>query len=157
MTRPQNPLARPATKDDADEIVRLAALMYESMQMDATGEPWRELALSAFATRLGVDAFAYVVENPDAPGRLVASGAATLSQRLPSPRNTVALVGYIQWVATDPPYRRRGYARDVLLGLLDWLKLRGAVSVELHATDVAAPLYRSLGFSVSAQGLRLFL
>ena len=74
MTRPQNPLARPATKDDAGEIVRLATLMYESMQIDATGLCWRENAFNALETRLGVDAYAYVVENPEAPGRLVASG-----------------------------------------------------------------------------------
>jgi ribosomal protein S18 acetylase RimI-like enzyme len=79
---------------------------------------------------------------------LAASGAGTISTRLPSPNNPTARVGYIQWVATDPDARRRGHAREVMAALLDWYDERQVVVVELHATTDGEPLYRSLGFGV---------
>ena len=44
---------RPATIEDAGEVVRLATLMYEAMGLDATGMAWRRAAVTAMARRPG--------------------------------------------------------------------------------------------------------
>jgi ribosomal protein S18 acetylase RimI-like enzyme len=109
-------------------------------------EQWRRAAYENFASRLGEDLQVAVVEHPDG-SRLVASGAAVLLRRLPSPWNKSGHVGHIQWVATAPDMRRRGMATAVMRLLLDWCIEREASSVELHATPDGEPVYRLLGFS----------
>jgi GNAT superfamily N-acetyltransferase len=136
---------RVATPDDAREVVRLAAVMYASMGLDVADPEWLRRAEESFRTRLGRDLAAFVVDHPDREG-LAASGAGTISTRLPSPNNLTARVGYIQWVATDSDVRRRGFAREVMEALLDWYDEQRVVVVELHATVDGEPLYRELGF-----------
>jgi ribosomal protein S18 acetylase RimI-like enzyme len=119
--------------------------MYASMGL-VTDRDWMTHAAAAFAQRAGEDLVAFVVDRPgDEPG-LVASGVGMISPRLPSPNNPEGRVGYIQWVATETAFRRRGLARQVLLGLLQWFDERGVPVIELHATTDGEPLYRSLGF-----------
>ena len=100
---------RPATIEDAGEVVRLAALMYEAMGLDATGTAWQRAAVTAMASRLGEDAAVFVADDPGTPGRLAATGAGVIATRLPGPANPAATVGYIQWVSTDPRWRRRAW------------------------------------------------
>jgi GNAT superfamily N-acetyltransferase len=138
---------RPATDQDSGEILRLASLMYEAMGVDAGDEPWRVAAARALSQRLGHDAAVFVVDDPVASGRLAACGAASIATRLPGPANPDARVGYIQWISTDPIWRRRGMARAVTESLIAWLREQGVRSVELHATGDGVALYRSLGFA----------
>ncbi|HVM41192.1 MAG TPA: GNAT family N-acetyltransferase, partial [Acidimicrobiia bacterium] len=137
--------ARPATSDDIPEVVRMGALMFESMGQ-AVGGPWREVAEAALAERLGDTCAAFVVDDPGVPGRVVASAAVSLHDRLPSPSNPTGCWGYVQYVATDPGHRRRGHARAVMEAVLAWLDERGVTAAELHATPEGAGLYTSLGF-----------
>jgi GNAT superfamily N-acetyltransferase len=137
--------ARPATTDDVDEVVRLAGVMYASMGHDVTDPAWIAAAHDAFATRLGDDLGVFVVDAPARPG-LAASGAGTISARLPAPNNVSARTGYIQWIATDEDARRKGHGRAVMQALLDWFDERGVPVLELHATADGEPLYRELGF-----------
>jgi GNAT superfamily N-acetyltransferase len=138
--------ARPATADDVDEVVRLAGVMYASMGHDITQPEWIAAARDAFTSRLGGDLAVFVVDAPDRAG-LAASGAGTISTRLPAPNNVSARVGYIQWVATDEDARRQGHGGAVMTALLDWYAEQHVPVVELHATPDGEPLYRELGFS----------
>ena len=149
---------RPATMEDAGEVVRLAALMYEAMGLDATGTVWRRAAVTAMAGRLGEDAMVFVADDPGTPGRLAATGAGVIATRLPGPANPAATVGYIQWVSTDPRWRRRGLARLITSTLITWFRDRDVRAIELHATPEGAGLYRSLGFGPGDNpGLRIRL
>ena len=149
---------RPATADDTPEVIRLAALMYEAMGQEATGAAWRQAAATALGSRLGRDAMVFVADDPGSVGRLAATGAGTIATRLPSPANPAASVGYIQWVCTDPRWRRQGLARLITSALIAWFRERDVRAVELHATAHGAGLYRSLGFGPgSSPGLRMFL
>ena len=136
---------RPATTDDVGEVVRLAGVMYASMGHDVTDPNWIAAAGDAFASRLGDDLAVFVVDAPDRSG-LAASGAGTISTRLPAPNNVSARTGYIQWVATDDDARRQGHAREIMQALLEWFTARDVRVVELHATTAGEPLYRELGF-----------
>jgi GNAT superfamily N-acetyltransferase len=143
--------------DDAGEVTRLAELMYRSLGVtrDEEGwERWRHSAVQAVQTRLGVDITVVVAEDPGAPGRLVACGAGTISQRLPGPAGETS-GGYIQWMSTEPAFQRRGLGRAILRALLDWFESRGVDNVELHASHDGISLYRSEGFWEGSTGVAM--
>jgi GNAT superfamily N-acetyltransferase len=139
--------ARPATAGDAAELVRLAGVMFASMGMDSTGEQWSEHGREHVRDRLGTDLAAFVVDDPQRSGLLLASAVGTVASRLPTPVNPSGLAGYVQWVCTDKAHRGQGLGRQVMTALLDWFDARGVLAVELHSTVAAEGLYESLGFS----------
>ncbi|HCU95907.1 MAG TPA: GNAT family N-acetyltransferase [Actinobacteria bacterium] len=149
---------RAAAPADTAEVIRLAALMYEAMGIDASGGPWREAARAGLAARLGADVAVFVAEEAAADGRLAAAGAGSITRRLPGPANPGGRAGYIQWVSTDPRWRRRGLACQITIALLGWFAANQVLAVELHATSQAESLYRSLGFGPGPYpGLRIRL
>lgn len=122
--------------------------MYSSMGLDASDDTWRESATKLLAEQLGGnEVVVFVVDDPAQSGGLVACGAAAVIQRLPGPTTPTGRWGYVQYMATEPRYRRRGLARAVVEAILEWLEARGVRNVELHATPDGEPLYRSLGFT----------
>lgn len=139
---------RIATPDDAPELVRLAALMFATMGLDVEDPVWRANAEVDARARLGEDdVVAFVFDHPSEPGRLVASGAATIARRLPGPLNPTGRAAYVQWMSTEPDFQRRGLGRAILRALIGWLAARDVVVVDLHATSAGEPLYRSEGFA----------
>lgn len=52
-------------------------------------------------------------------------------------------------VYTEPQWRKRGLARELMLVLMQWAGERGFDRVVLHASEQARSLYTSLGFSPS--------
>ncbi len=151
-------LVRSARTDDAGEIACLAELMYRSLGLtfdDDVWTRWRASATQAVSERLGADLAVAVVEDPGAPGHLVACGAGAISSRLPSPAHASSRVGYIQWMSTEPDFRRRGLGRAVLGFLLGWFESEGVDNVELHASPHGDPLYRAEGFWEGSTGRAL--
>jgi GNAT superfamily N-acetyltransferase len=139
--------ARRATVDDIDELIRLRQVMFDSMEgvMDTTGG-WEEPCAEVFRRGLSEESVvAFVVDAPDADG-LAASGVATVAARLPGPGNLSGSYGYVQSMATDERWRRRGYGRAVFAALVEWFRDEGIAAIDLHATDDGEPLYRSFGF-----------
>jgi GNAT superfamily N-acetyltransferase len=62
-------------------------------------------------------------------------------------KNYTGKQGYVENVFTLPAYRRRGVARQLMSALLDWVRTsKACYEVELHPTQMAHPLYSSLGF-----------
>lgn len=144
---------RLAVPDDAAELVRLRALMFESMGVDALGSGWRSACLAHLRERLEDGRLlGALVEAPDGSG-LASSGVAELSRTIPSPSNPSGLCAYLSSLSTDPRWRRRGMARRVLQMILYRLEQDGVGRIELHATEDGMPLYRSVGF-VDRQGGR---
>jgi GNAT superfamily N-acetyltransferase len=139
------PTARFATADDATEVVRLACVMFTAMGNDEPDGEWKATATAQYARRVGDNVIGAVVDHPAEAGKLIASAAAVISINLPTLINVTGAYAYIQWVATDDGFRRRGCARAVMTKLLGWLDPRGG-EVALHATPTGEPLYRSLGF-----------
>ena len=66
--------------------------------------------------------------------------------------STTTAVGYghaLAWVGmvlTAPEYRGRGFARQLLTRVLEFLDARSVVRIKLDATDMGIRLYRSVGF-----------
>jgi GNAT superfamily N-acetyltransferase len=136
--------ARFATPADAAELTRLRALMLESVGA-TVDDAWRAACTAAFEAGLADGTYAAFVVDGDG-GRLAACGVASVSQRLPSMTNRTGRVGYIHSMSTDEHHRRAGHARTVFEALMAWFAEQGIVTVELHATDMGAPLYRAYGF-----------
>lgn len=57
-------------------------------------------------------------------------------------------LGWIGMVLTNAAYRRRGFARSLLLHAIEHADRLGIESLKLDATDQGQPLYESLGFRV---------
>ncbi|MEU7043357.1 GNAT family N-acetyltransferase [Streptomyces varsoviensis] len=151
---------RVARPSDAPELVRLRRLMFGDMEGEGAPGAWEadavEMAreqLSVPSPRLG----AFVVDGTDEDGRplLAACAVGSVETRLPGPRRPTGLFGFIFNVCTDPRYRGRGYARATTEALLDWFAEQGVSRVDLHASEEAEPLYRSLGFAEHSIALSL--
>ena len=138
---------RIATPDDAPELVRLAAMMFASMGLDVSDPAWLGEAERAVRERAGDDDMvAFVIDHPSKPGVLIASGAATIANRLPGPMNPSGTAAYVQWMSVEPGFQRQGHGRTVLRALIAWARDRNVGLIDLHATEAGEPLYRSEGF-----------
>lgn len=124
----------------------------------AVGQPqpagaWQSVAEESLRKRLAepdpdATLAAFVVDRPAGSG-LVACAVGTIERRLGDAGNPGGEYGYVFNVATDPAYRRRGYSRACMRGVLDWYHRRGVQKIDLKATGAGEPLYRSLGFAPS--------
>lgn len=151
-------LARRATVDDVPELIRLRRLMFESMEHGSGGDDggWQESCATYLerALRDGRSLAAYVVDAPDG-SCLAASGIGTIEERLPAPARPHGRIGHVASMSTDPRWRRHGYARSVLHGLLDWFEAEGASRADLSASEEGLGLYLSEGFLPKNPALRL--
>jgi GNAT superfamily N-acetyltransferase len=89
-------------------------------------------------------------------GRVVAGGAVVIS---PWPSHAYDLDcrrAMILNVYTEPQYRRRGIARQIMETIIAWCKQEGFARVTLHASEHGRHLYESLGF-VDSNEMRLNL
>jgi len=142
-----------------DEIVRLARQMYEELGAEPPhpgGWPaWTARATRVLAPRLEVDVRVFVVDDPRRTGRIVSCGAGTLWSRLPTPWHDDDRIGHVQWMSTDPGFRRLGHGRSILRALLGWFDSLGVEVVELNASSMGEPLYRAEGFDDARWGAPL--
>lgn len=138
-----------ATGDDVDELTRLRGVMFASMDIEVHDDV-RATVRQALLDGIDDGSFFAAVVDGDG-GRLVACGVGMVSQRVPGPGNPSGRYGYVQSMVTEEAHRGRGLARAVLEALLARFTDDGVVRVDLHATDMGAPLYRSLGFTEGAQ------
>ncbi|GAA3169456.1 MULTISPECIES: GNAT family N-acetyltransferase [Streptomyces] len=151
---------RSAVPGDAAELVRLRRSMFAAMNgRDAPG-PWERDAEAMARRRLtdSPEAFvAYVVDGAPGAGapHLAACAVGTVEERLPAPGHPTGRFGFVFTVCTDERYRGRGYARAATRALLVRFAELGVTRVDLHATDAAEPLYRSLGFAPHSTALSL--
>ncbi|MFH8485925.1 GNAT family N-acetyltransferase [Streptomyces longisporoflavus] len=149
-------VVRRATPEDAEELLRLRQVMIDSVfaARSAAGAAdsdtgWHAESIAVVRDKLADpegDFAAFVVDQPGRPGKLAALVVGTLDYRIGRAGNPRGVIGHVFSVATDPEHRRRGYARACMEVLLDWLRERGAGSVDLNASAEAEPLYASLGF-----------
>lgn len=148
-TSKPNPLVREATVADAAEIVRLGELMYNAVDIQGN-DAWRANALRQVSERLGgPDLVGWVVDADasGAPGSpLAASALVNRHPRLSPPGQSADWRAYVQWISTDPAFRRRGYARALTLRVLEYADAQGVDVVELHSSPYGRALYLDLGF-----------
>lgn len=143
-------MARTATVHDIPELVRLRSLLFDDLGGDFfkppnAGDDWREALARVLEHKLADPDCRILVVDGDTG--LAACGVGVIEQWLPGPHLGNGRIGHVFGVVTDPAYRRRGHARAIMLGLLDWFRERDVARVDLTASREAEALYRELGFS----------
>jgi GNAT superfamily N-acetyltransferase len=79
-------------------------------------------------------------------GKIVAGGAVVITPWPAHAYEPVCRRATILNMYTEPEYRRRGIARQLMQTMIDWCKEEGFARVTLHASQYGRPLYESLGF-----------
>jgi GNAT superfamily N-acetyltransferase len=138
---------RQATVEDIPALVRLRRTMFESMGYDDREQLEAADKAAAAYWRQAIPKGEFQGWLAIAPsGRAVGSGGAVIGRHPPGPGNLTGQSGYIMNVSTEPLFRRRGIARQMMQTILRWLAGQGIRHVTLHATEAGRPLYEQLGF-----------
>ncbi|MCI4350233.1 MAG: GNAT family N-acetyltransferase [Thermoplasmata archaeon] len=95
---------------------------------------------------------AYVLESRD--GAIAASGAVQFVLDHPRPGHTDRN-GYLLSMYTDPAYRHRGLASQIVRAAIRECRRRGLSRITLHASPFGRSVYRALGFERSWEMRRL--
>ncbi|MEV0281158.1 GNAT family N-acetyltransferase [Streptomyces sp. NPDC050610] len=141
---------RQAAEDDITELVRLRALLFETLGGDffnppTVGDDWRTALASVLKEQLAADDTRILVVDGDSG--LAACGIGTVDRWFPGPHSPNGRVGHVIGMVTDPAYQRRGHGRAIVRSLLDWFRERDVARVDLYASRDGEPLYRALGFT----------
>ncbi len=138
---------RLATPEDIPLLLRHRRMMWWDMgRRDETALDLADQAASEyFAQAVPAGSYrGYIAVNSDGKaiagaGIVISDWPSLLGQRLP--KRAMILNVYV-----EPPYRRRGIARALMLTMIAWCRENGFVNVALHASDEGRKLYEQLGF-----------
>jgi len=139
---------REARPEDLAIILHHRRSMFRDMGEGTVGEldrmveaarPWTAQALASGSYRhwLAIDG----------AGRAAGGGGVLLSPWPANPHDPCTERAVILNVYTEPNFRRRGVARQVMQAILAWAKARGLRGVNLHASSEGHDLYEALGFA----------
>jgi GNAT superfamily N-acetyltransferase len=140
---------RQASATDIPEILRQRRRMYEDMHSNdsATLASMAELSSHYLQTAIPGGSFrAWLASDPE---RVVAGGAVIITPWPAHPYDLECRRATILNVYTDPAYRRRGIARQIMQTMITWCRQEGFARVTLHASEDGRHLYESLGFEPS--------
>ena len=85
----------------------------------------------------------------DGSGRVAGGGGVLLCPWPANPKDPCTKRAVILNVYTEPEFRNRGIARQIMHTILAWVKERGLRAVNLHASDEGRHLYETLGFEAT--------
>ena len=147
---------REAFTADIPEILRQRCGMYEDMGSKDPAALTAMAKLSAdYLSRAMADGSfrAWLACDGD---RVVGGGAVIITPWLAHPYDLECRRATILNVYTNPEYRLRGLAREIMQTMIDWCRREGFARVTLHASEDGRHLYESLGFE-SSNEMRLKL
>lgn len=138
--------------DEYETAIELRAEMsrdpHETLPWDEANPDWREAFREFFTSRqaLGRAQLFLAYDGAEAIGMCITYIAEHY-------RSAVLgrVYAMLHGVFVKPAYRRRGIARALTEAAVAWAKERNCYSVRLHASDMARPLYLSLGFEPTSE------
>ncbi|MGP8078615.1 MAG: GNAT family N-acetyltransferase [Thermoplasmata archaeon] len=149
---------RRATLDDLDLLVAHRHKMWLDIggrlrsQLDRADPVYRRWVRRELLAR---HAFGFVVEARD--GRPAGSGVIWLVPSQPRPgRLGRRRMPYVMSMYTEPEFRGRGVATQIVRAQVRWARERGYARIFLHASERGRPIYARLGF-VPGNEMRLDL
>ena len=158
-----------ATIHDADLIARHRVRMFQDMGLVPQHLFHAFLAKVRDHIRDGIARGEYVgwlIAEPADEQKIIAGAGVALRELPPIPIPSgkggaiqiyTGQQALIVNVYTEPEWRRRGYARQLLETIVAWCRERAINSVVLHASDDGRALYEKLGFfSTSEMRLKNF-
>ena len=147
---------RPALVSDAAVIAHHRVAMFRDMGQVPTDELGSQLlsaSTSALAAHLSEGTYlGYLAVGADQ--NVIAGAGVHIRPQLPrisqdgtyvATRSAPLLVN----VYTEPQWRRRGIARELVVALMRWASGEGVDQMVLHASDAGRALYASLGFAAT--------
>ena len=88
-------------------------------------------------------------------GKVIGCASMSFMWIMPTFSHPTGRRAYLMNVYTRSEYRRQGIARKMVNMLIDETWKRGATEISLDATTMGRPLYESLGFTNSTEGMVL--
>jgi len=152
---------REAGPGDVEVILHQRRSMFRDMgegtveeldRMVEVARPWLTRALGDGSYRhwLAIDGGVARAPSPaSSSGRVAGGGGVLLSPWPANPHDPCTERAVILNVYTEPEFRRRGVARQVMAAILAWVKAYGLRAVNLHASDEGRHLYENLGFEAT--------
>ncbi|HEY6924964.1 MAG TPA: GNAT family N-acetyltransferase [Steroidobacteraceae bacterium] len=147
---------RPAAVSDAAVIAGHRVAMFRDMGQVPTEELGAQLLIastSAIAALLREGSYVGYLAVADDQHVIGGAGVHVRSQlpRISSDATYVATrpVPLMVNVYTEPRWRRRGVARQLVVMLMRWAAEQGVDQMVLHASDAGRALYASLGFAAT--------
>jgi GNAT superfamily N-acetyltransferase len=140
---------REGTTADIPEIVRQRRRMCEDMHYSDADALSAMVSVTADYLKRAIPEGSFHSWLACDNGQILAGGAVVIS---PWPAHAYDLDcrrATILNVYTEPPYRRRGIARQIMETMIAWCKQEGFARVTLHASEQGRRLYESLGFEDS--------
>ena len=141
---------REATRSESAIILHHRRSMFRDMGEGTVEELDRmvEVARPWVARALGDGSYRHWLAI-DGAGRVAGGGGVLLSPWPANPHDPCTERAVILNVYTEPEFRRRGVAREVMAAILGWVKAYGLRGVNLHASDEGRRLYEKLGFQAT--------
>lgn len=97
---------------------------------------------------------AWLIEDS---GIIVASGAVTFVDFVPSPLDLSSRVAYLHSVYTEKSHRKKGCAQRIVRNIIEYCKMLNIKRVFLNASDAGMPVYQKMGFRCGQDTMRLVL
>ena len=150
-------LIRPATIEDLGMVLHHRTAMFSDMgHQDAARLALMRASSEAFLRRGLVDGTYRGWLAMTGDGRVVAGGGVAIIPWSGSPEDPAPRRGWVQNVYTEPEFRHRGIARQIMETIVAWCRADGFHAVTLHASPFGRPLYESMGFRQTNE-MRLYL
>lgn len=139
---------RLATADDAAIITHHRRAMFADMGHADEVETLDQMAMAFegwVRRKLAQDVYiGFFMEN--ATGDVVAGAGCWIMEWPPHFLDAAPERAYILNVYTEPAYRGRGLAKQLMQSVLDFCESRHLTVITLHASQYGRPLYEQLGF-----------
>jgi ribosomal protein S18 acetylase RimI-like enzyme len=140
---------RQATSRDIPDVVRLRRRMYEDMQYTDVSALEQSARLNETYLQKAIPEGSFRAWLACHDAQVIASAAVLISPWPAHPYDQECRRATILNVCTDPAYRRRGIARQLMVTIIAWCKREGFARVSLHASEAGRHLYESLGFEAT--------
>lgn len=143
---------REATSSDLDVILHHRKQMFIDMGHRDDEKMAASMRTSSefFALALAEGRYkGWLAQQSD--GRIVAGGGIVISTRPSHPSHPGLRRADILNMYTEPSFRRRGIARQLILVMIAWCRQEGFEWVTLHASNDGRRLYESLGFKQTTE------
>jgi GNAT superfamily N-acetyltransferase len=140
---------RVATTADVDALARMRWQMETERHPDIQADYAAYLAAARQDIRAEIERGAHIAFLAEAEGEVVACAILIWWTMLPSLTVLHRKRGYVSSVYTDPTWRRRGIARQLMEQIIARAREMGVTRLILWASDMGRPLYLDQGFEPS--------